>query len=85
MKTMNVSSVASILSTLFGQPSRTDCLFPQMKLHGQTARLSQVPLFARAENTQSCLGFKLGQLCSQTVSFLTSLSLGARFNLITAA
>lgn len=74
-----------LLSTLFGQPSRTDYLFPQMKLHSQMARLFQVLLFPRAENMQSCLGLKLGQLSSKTVGSLTSLSLGTRLNLITAA
>lgn len=80
-----ISFWAIILSTLFGQPSRTDCLFPQMKLHSQTATLSQVPPFPRAENTQSYMGLKLGLLLSKTVSSLTNPSLGTRLHSITAA
>lgn len=57
-----ISIWAIIMSTLFCQPSRTDCLFPQMKLHSKTVRLSQVPPFPISEKTQSCKGLKLGLL-----------------------
>lgn len=40
-----------------------------MKLHSQTARLSQVPPFPKEENMQSCLSLKLGLLPSDCSFF----------------
>lgn len=78
-----ISFWAIILSTVFSQPSITDCLLPQMKLRSQTVKLSQLLPFPSAENTQSFMGLKLGLLLSKTVSCLTKPSLGMRLNLIT--